>query len=227
MTDSERPRPTDLYRVAAPTSDALSSLPQSIAAHVRDEVSPHEQIVWASQPIAARAALRETATSLFAIFWMAFVVYWISMASRASLLFAMWGVPFACVGVWMLTSPLRAYLRARGSAYVLTDRRAIHLVASIGGRLTSRSYEPAEITALQRIERADGTGDVILRERVVAGSRSSRVENLGFFDVHDCRAVEQRVRALRARRSRESDASDDALSVESARDAARNFGVHD
>ena len=109
----------------------------------------------------------------------------------------------------MVLSPLWAVYRARGTVYVVTDRRAIIFDGGWGTHV--RSFGPGDLAGVERRQRGDGSGDIILaREQYyVQGHYSGspgrgghyvpgewRTREIGFFGIAQVKYVEQLIRAL-------------------------------
>ncbi len=147
---------------------ALSSgtqLSRDVARALQKELEAGERIRWTAQPIPGRAPVASVSAVVFAIPWTAFAVFWTISAAQSSLLFALWGIPFIGVGISMLASPFVAYRNARHTVFVVTDRRVVTIEAKM--RATSvRSFAPEYIKHLERRERPDGSGDLVLAKRM-------------------------------------------------------------
>jgi hypothetical protein len=192
----------------------LDSLPPDVRQRVEDELDPGERVTWAEQPDPKRYARGSWAIVLFGIPWTAFAVFWMVMASGMlwmggnagdgppaafSVCFPLFGVPFVLIGLGMLSAPYWARRFAAGTVYAITDRRAILFATGFRSR-TVKSYRPAELTRISRVERADGSGDLILEEygyRDRDGDRRSGTH--GFKGVANVKEVERLVRALAAK----------------------------
>ena len=87
---------------------------------------------------------------LFGIPFTAFAFFWIAVAGAFRFpgvpgpfgLFALFGIPFVIVGLGLLMSPFWMYLKARRTAYAITDRRALVIEPDLWGRIIVRSFEP-------------------------------------------------------------------------------------
>ena len=103
----------------------------------------------------------------------------------------------------MLSSPYWARRKARRSAYVLTDRRAILFTAGGRGSVTIRSFEPERLTDLRREQHADGSGDLVFAQDIRRDSDGDRHSTgVGFLAIREVKAVEELVRALAQRSER-------------------------
>jgi hypothetical protein len=150
---------------------------------------------------------------VFGLEWTAFSALWLVLAVVLVLkgglqgnnplwspvCFPLFGVPFALFGVWMVTAPLRARRTRRNTAYAVTDQRAVILVRRFWG-VRVEAFAPEELAEVSRVERPDGSGDLILSESVSTdGDGYQRTRQVGFFGVIEVRRVEARVRELAAK----------------------------
>ncbi len=182
------------------------SLPPAVAALAKAELNAGERVRWSDQPIPALYARRSLALALFGIPFTAFSVFWMAAASgfKAPELsrggfsfFPLFGLPFLLVGASLLLSPLWMRLAARRTAYVLTDRRAIVFSAKLLGATSVRSFEPSSLKDLERIQRTDGSGDLVF-ERIQQrdSDGNTRTTDVGFLAIADVKKVETLVKQL-------------------------------
>src|ERR1043165_3181903 len=125
-----------------------------------------EKIQWVGYPIPIKFAIKEgTPSFLFGIPWIAFCAFWESGVIKAGSLFMeLWGIPFIIVGLYLLTSPLWEYLRARRTIYVVTNQRLLILNGLL--RPSRRSFTPPDIGSVEVDAGHDGIGSIIFsRER--------------------------------------------------------------
>jgi len=171
----------------------------------QNELQPGESLRWTGQPDAARLAMKTLPTFLFAIPWTAFAVFWVWSAAGYRMpdlsrwewknIFPLWGVPFILIGLRMLTAPLWEYLRAARIVYAVTDHRA--LIIQSGGSKKVKSFTAAELSNLDRKEKADGSGDLLFGKPESEETRRTRSFNFGlpipagFIGIRDLRMVEQ------------------------------------
>jgi len=186
-------------------------LPHRLRALVEAELQSGERLVWLGQPIPGRLARGTWPIVLFGVPWTAFALFWTGMAawgtSQASeagsglfRAFPLFGVPFILIGVAMLSSPYWARRRALGSAYAITDRRAILFAAGWRGSVTIRSFEPERLTDLRRKQHADGSGDLVFAQDLRRDSEGHRhATDVGFLVIRDVKGVEELVRTLAQR----------------------------
>jgi hypothetical protein len=181
------------------------TVPNDLQGRVRRELEPGESIRWMEQPIPKFFSPMSIGAFVFAIPWTAFAVFWICGASGFKLpdfsrggfaLFPLFGLPFVLVGIGMLLSPLWFYRKAFKTVYVVTNRRAITF--DPGWTLTIRSYTPEQLRNVYRKEKRDGTGSIILGQRVWADSDSNQRQSLdvGFMNIRDPKRVERLLKEL-------------------------------
>lgn len=104
-------------------------------------LGPREVIRWTGQP--EQGLVLRSADALlipFSLMWCGFAVFWewSVVTQGAPLLFMIWGVPFVCVGLYIVFGRffVDAYVRSR-THYALTDQRALILGGFTGNALTS------------------------------------------------------------------------------------------
>jgi len=159
----------------------------------------------------------------FAVFWI-----WTSLTlgaqvplAGANLVFAAFGVPLLMMGLALLLCPWwsqRKLARAAGNTlYVVADQRAIVFNGGFYGAfglgafafgmfhsrkqgIAVRSFEPAALQPIERVERTDGTGDVLFG--AVRTQRRGRnhvtLPRDGFYCVADAKWAEELLRQLAA-----------------------------
>ena len=117
---------------------------------------------------------------------------------RASLR-SLWGVPFAIVGLYLLTSPLWEYLRARRTIYVVSNQRLLILNGLL--RPSRRSFLPSDISSIEVDAGHDGVGSIIFsRESESDGEGGWNVKKIGFKAIPHVREAEEHVVQLKERK---------------------------
>lgn len=85
-----------------------------------------EEVLWIGQPYASVRYRPNLFITVFALFWLGFAVFWTVSATAMGGLFGLFGIPFVCVGVFMLyTFFIGQRKQFAGTVYAVTDRRAI------------------------------------------------------------------------------------------------------
>ena len=181
----------------------LSSLPSDLQQRVRAELKSGESVTWVGQPNPDRYMNSGFKLWFFFIPWTAFSLFWIVAASGFRLprfdsgwsLFPLFGLPFLLIGIGGLSSPLWLRRRARSMVYTITDQRAISIEGSKS--ITVKSYLPADMASIERVEHADGSGDLVLRSEQYRDSEGDqRTRQSGFFAIDNVRRVERLVESL-------------------------------
>ena len=181
------------------------SLPREVATMVGSELQPGERITWAGQPIPRFFARRSIGAVLFGIPWTAFAIFWIAGASgfkwpdfsHGAGLFPLFGVPFVLIGFGMLSTPYWMRRKARRTAYVITDRRALILDGGAWRSVTVRSFEPKRLGDFRRVQRTDGSGDLIFERTWATDSEGYKQStDHGFLAIRNVREVESLIRQL-------------------------------
>jgi hypothetical protein len=191
----------------------LNLLEQQAAESVRRELEKGEVVLWCSQPLPGRVARATIPLALFGMVFLGFAIFWIVAASggmgpegfgRPPIIFPLFGIPFVLVGLGMVLSPLWARRIAARTVYAITPRGALLIEgAFVGGRVV-RWFGPEKLSNIERHERSDGSGDLILdRELVTHASNDGpgnhvRSRPRGFMGIADVREAERVLRSLTA-----------------------------
>jgi hypothetical protein len=160
-----------------------------------------ERLIWWDRPDRARLAKRELDFgTLFGVFFFLFAVFWMAQASKAPGPFFLFGLPFVLIGIWMVTTPLRAYWNAGRMAFALTDRRAL-IVA--GANVTARPLE--HVAFVETESSADGRGNVLFINEQGAFAPNNwnnqpMMRKSGFIAVADAERVGQEMLSLMEKR---------------------------
>jgi hypothetical protein len=197
---------------ATPAGDGL---PADLAAQVEAELTRDETLVWLGQPLSSRYARMSIPLVIMGVFFTGFSVFWILMAGGgvwaaqgaaggapgggilAGLFgcFPLCGVPFLLIGLGMIASPWWMRRAARRTCYALTNRRAIIWEPSLLGMRQVRSYTASGLGSLSRLERADGSGDLVFEEfRTRDSEGGTHTTRRGFLAIANVREVEELLR---------------------------------
>lgn len=180
-------------------------IPFEIQRMIDSELSSGERVTWSGQPIPGRLARKAIPLVIFGIPWTAFAIFWTFGAWHTtkaahdgySSAFPLFGLPFILIGLGMLSSPYWSWRRAKRTAYVLTNKRAIIFAGGSRGSVTVRSFDPERFTDLRRNQNPDGSGDIIFAQDIRRDSEGARQStDVGFLGVRDVKAVEDRVKSL-------------------------------
>lgn len=164
------------------------------------QIEPGERLLWSGSPAPRAAAIAALPGTVVGVPFTGFAVFWVwsafqitSGSSGPGVFLPLFAAPFILVGLGLLASPLWGVLRARGTVYAVTERRALVIIEGPMGGIWS--YGPGEVRDLMRHERADGSGSVFFAWRTSTNSRGfERHTRVGFIGVPDVRRVERLIR---------------------------------
>jgi hypothetical protein len=133
--------------------------PESV---IEQQLGRGERLLWSGQPRGGvRFHLADVVMIPFSLMWCGFAVVWetVVITKGAPLFFAIWGVPFVLVGLYLVFGRffVDAWTRNR-TFYGLTGERII-----IVGGLSSRQIKSMQLRTLNDIsltERTDGSGTI-------------------------------------------------------------------
>jgi len=166
-----------------------------------DYLDPGEKLLWQGAPA---TGLRFTGVglmlSVFGLFFFAFAVFWVFMAASmgAGFFFALFGVPFVLIGLWLLAGHwfFDAYKRKR-ARYALTNHRAL-----IARTVFGRRMESYPIDAASPLELESGKLDTVnFAQRVYRGKNGINVVKIGFRYISDGQEVFDLLRGVSEGRS--------------------------
>jgi hypothetical protein len=180
----------------------------------QSELQPGESLYWTGVADPARAAAAALPAALFGIPFAGFAAFWINAAyhgthamnksgnsfTGAFSFFPLFGVPFLLVGLGIILAPLWAYLGGRTTVYAVTNQRV--MVISGSSTRSVKSCTPADIVSVDHLERADGSGDIIIR--TTAQTRSNNVVSpvtVSLCGVPNVKEVARQVMNLHTQRS--------------------------
>lgn len=173
---------------------------------ISSELDPDEDIFWVDAPVSllshAKAAIPK---ALFGIPFLAFAIFWISMARSMtrdatgiadgffSNLFPLFGIPFVLIGLAMVLSPLWNMFKARKTTYALTNKRLI--IHERFPRQALKSWLLNDIRKLVRLGMAQGPGDIYFAEETKRTSKGGTTTiKIGFIGIAEPKLVEQKIR---------------------------------
>jgi hypothetical protein len=185
-------------------------IPKQLRRKIENELHSGEAIRWVEQPIP-----RFTAPSIAGVWFgigmtISPIVYILDRSNfqlpdlreglqlqhLISLISPYWLLFCSVAGFEFLSSPIWKWQATRKTVYLVTNRRAISIQGGLSTKI--RSYLPDQLKDVYRKERADGTGDVIIRiRRWRYGARDQkREEEIGFLGVRNPREVENIIKQL-------------------------------
>ena len=130
----------------------------------RPYLAPGENVLWRGKPEKGHLLGAQDVIMIpFSIVWCGFSVFWFTTAlMNAPLPFALFGVPFVCVGLYITVGRFVhiSWLHKR-TAYVITNRKIIRRRGSKIDMLDGKTMPTIYVTA-----RTDGTGTIRFGEAV-------------------------------------------------------------
>ena len=125
----------------------------------RSYITPGETVLWRGRPQPGRIITSQDVVMIpFSIFWCGFAFFWeyTALQNGAPFFFALFGLPFIAVGLYLVFGRFihTAWLRKR-TAYVITDLKIIRKRGNRIDMLDRASAPPAQIRAY-----ADGSGTI-------------------------------------------------------------------
>lgn len=125
----------------------------------RPYLAPGETILWRGRPEKGHLLGPQDVFLIpFSIFWCGFAIFWevSAICAGAPFFFALFGIPFVCVGLYITVGRFihTAWLRKR-TAYVITTHKVIRKRGSKIDMLDCKTMPSIHVTA-----RTDGTGTI-------------------------------------------------------------------
>jgi len=120
-----------------------------------------EEILWEGKPGKGIIFSKEDMIMIpFSILWCSFAIFWTVTASSGGGFFGLFGVPFICVGLYLVFGRFiaRAYNRKR-TLYVSTNRKILRLCGRKVDMLEGRN-----IISVSTVNNKDGGGTVMFNE---------------------------------------------------------------
>ena len=171
-----------------------------------------EKVVWWDRPSATGLARHElNFTTLLGMFFTAFAIFWMTTAYRVPGAFFLFGSLFVAAGLWMVTTPLRAYWGASSTLFALTDKRALIVKGN-----KSTGYPLDHVDFVETESGADGRGNVLFLKESGSplpwggGNSAQMMRKGGFIAIADAERVGQEMlRRMEQRRAAPSSAHDE------------------
>jgi len=152
----------------------------------RTFLSAGEAILWKGKPGKGHLLTAQDVFMIpFSIFWCGFAIFWeVSVnISGAPFFFKLWGIPFVCVGLYILFGRFiwTAHIRKR-TAYVITNKKIIRAIGNKIDMLDGRTMPPIYVAANK-----DGSGTIRFGQPNYnhRGGYSSFTPNTGLFTLEN------------------------------------------
>ena len=125
----------------------------------RPYITPGEAVLWRGKPGKGHLLTGQDVLMIpFSILWCGFAIFWEGsvLTVDAPLIFKLWGIPFVCVGLYMVFGRFlwTAFLRKR-TAYVITNKKIIRARGNRIDMLHGNALPPMHTRAFR-----DGSGTI-------------------------------------------------------------------
>jgi hypothetical protein len=127
------------------------------------EVSGTERVLWSGQPrqgIVFRGA--DVFLVPFSLLWCGFAIFWeasVLRAPKAPGLFAVWGVPFVCAGIYMVAGRFFTDAEQRKRTFYAVTNERVVIVSGLFAR-SVKSLDLRTLADLSLSEGANGQGSI-------------------------------------------------------------------
>lgn len=123
-----------------------------------------ERIVWAGQPQQGIIfQMKDWFLIPFSLIWCTIITVWMILAMESSLFFALFGIPFVLVGIFLLFGRFLIDRRTRSlTYYAVTNKRVLITVANTSGAIRTVELHPQmdiRMTRSKKTENDLGTID--------------------------------------------------------------------
>ena len=150
----------------------------------RPYLSDGEMIRWKGKPEAGHTFTSQDVLMIpFSIMWCGFAIFWevSAITSGAPFFFSLWGIPFVCVGLYMVFGRFfwTAHVR-KNTAYVITNRRIIRCRRGKVDSMSAKGMPPMYATI-----RKDGSGTIRFGGQDYYRRRNSFDPNYGLFTLEN------------------------------------------
>ena len=125
----------------------------------RPYITPGESILWKGSPGKGHLLTGHDIFLIpFSIMWCGFAIFWETtvLTASAPFFFKLWGIPFVCVGLYMVFGRFlwTAFMRKR-TAYVITNKKIIRQRGNKIDILDGKNMPPIHVSAYK-----DGAGTI-------------------------------------------------------------------
>lgn len=128
-------------------------------------ITSEERILWQGRPEKGNLITRRDILLIpFSIMWLGITVFWelSALQSGAGIFFILWGIPFICIGLYMLFGRFiySSYMRDK-TFYAITNRKIIIKTGSKIKVLDGKNLPPMDIEIHK-----NGNGSIIFTEEI-------------------------------------------------------------
>src|SRR6267143_1952125 len=122
----------------------------------QSELQSGESLYWTTQAYHATSAMSKSSNNAF---------------TNGFKLFPLFGLPFLLIGLGVILAPLWAFLKGGNTVYAVTNQRV--MVITGGGNRSVKSCTSADIVSVERRERPDGSGDIVITTNAITRSNNN------------------------------------------------------
>jgi hypothetical protein len=166
------------------------------------ELDRGENVVWQAKAHPRLFSAKGIFPAFFGLIWLGVVGTMIftdhhGRGLRPVSLFPL--IPFSIVGLVFVAAPLLRLFGSRRTFYLITNKRA--MIVTLGSTKRVQTYYPEKLQSLERRERSDDRGDIIIERTTgisaYGGYQNSRyLQEVGFMNIPDVKNVEGLLRDL-------------------------------
>ena len=131
-----------------------------ITTELQQHLDKNERLIWTGQPKKG-VVFRSVDIFLipFSLLWCGFAIFWVIMASKGSIYFAMFGIPFVVIGLILVFGRFIIDAKQRENTfYGLTEDRII--IKSGLFKKTIKSLNIKTLSDIEYNEKSDGSGTI-------------------------------------------------------------------
>lgn len=160
---------------------------------------PKEEVLWCGQPNTKKLFNKQDLYFVpFSIFWCGFAIFWTVTAAMDGGLFAVFGIPFVLVGLYITVGRFFVKNRQkRNTIYLLTDKRVITIVKGANGKENIKVADILSVANVSKSSNSKGIGTIIFGQKLMAAYSNSGIEmmssindgSVAFYDIDDCDTV--------------------------------------
>ena len=130
---------------------------------IRRELSAGEQIQWWGRPRQGLVVRGSDAVAIpFSLLWCGFAIFWeysVLQADKAPGFFALWGIPFVCMGLYMVFGRFLADARQRARTYYAVSNERVLIVSGLFSKQV-KSLNIRTLTDVYLTEKSSGEGSI-------------------------------------------------------------------
>ena len=146
---------------------------------VSEQLRTDEKLLWFGKPNPLSLARKQLTPVLYGAVWIVFVIYGFKTAQTSfarqqqaqsffgesnnlpafQTIFLLVAVVFVGIGLWMISTPIRSYIKALRTFYAVTDQRAL-IISGVFSQ-TIIAYTRHDIRWIKTVDYSDGLGDVL------------------------------------------------------------------